>query len=298
VLRQNYEPIQLIVIDDGSNDNTEEILKKYPKAQYIKQVNAGQASARNTGLKNAKGTLIASLDSDDYWQPNFIEHCVTKLVKDNLDFVFANWTQEFNDEPSKDFLSGDTFLKRYMKKGKNNWFTLNDVQLRSLYLRACPSPSSSGLIRKSSIVSGWNEQIKIGDDWCLYLDMILSKKCSAAFTMDQLWNKQINANNIYDGRQWNEVLDLLYIKDMKIFIGRYERLLAKKELAIIKRKYIRGLVELAKHNAFRNHDFPKSLNLMKQSARVNPLFTLLAIPHVLTRGVTRHIKEFGKKTSK
>jgi hypothetical protein len=185
-----------------------------------------------------------------------------------------------------------------MKNGKDNWFNLNDAELRNLYLRACPSPSSSGLIRKSSIVSGWNEQIRIGDDWCLYLDMVLSKKCNAAFTIEQLWNKQIDANNIYDGRTWNEVLELLFIKDMKEFLGRYEKLLAKKELSIITRRYIRGLVELAKHNAFRDRDFPRSLRLMKQSVMVNPFFTLMAIPDVLTRGVNRHIKEFRKKALK
>jgi glycosyltransferase involved in cell wall biosynthesis len=298
VIKQRHEPIQLIVVDDGSEDNTKEVLKGYPQAQYILQAHAGQAAARNNGLRNAKGMFIASLDSDDYWEPDFIEHCLAKLQKDNLDFVFANWKQQWPDGKSSDFLLGDTFLKPYIRNGKDNWFNLNNTDLRNLYLRACPSPSSSGIIRKSSIVYGWNEQMKIGDDWCLYLDMVLSKKCAAAFTMEQLWSKQINANNIYDGRSRNEVLELLYIQDMQEFLQRYERLLTKDELKIITRRYIRGLVELAKHNAFRDLNLRESFKLMKQSSMINPYFTLLTIPDVLTDGVSRRIKEFRNKPSK
>jgi glycosyltransferase involved in cell wall biosynthesis len=297
VISQQYEPIQLIVVDDGSDDNTKEVLNKYPQAEYVLQVHAGQAAARNNGLKHAKGSLIASLDSDDRWSPDFIARCFAKLQEENLDFVFANWKQEWPDGKSSDFLSGDTFLKPYIKNGKDNWFNLNDAQLRDLYLRACPSPSSSGLIRKSSIVYGWNEQMKIGDDWCLYLDMVLSKKCRAAFTMQQLWSKQINANNIYDGRKRSEVLELLYIKDMQEFMQRCEQLLAKHELRIITRTYVRGLVELAKHYALRDRNLGESFRLMKQSVRINPYFTLLTIPVVLTDGVNRRIKEFRNKSS-
>jgi glycosyltransferase involved in cell wall biosynthesis len=294
-INQSYRPVELIVVDDGSSDNTKEVLKNYSEVHYIWQTNRGQAAARNFGLRNATGEFIASLDSDDSWNVDFIEICLAKLKKDNLDFVFANWKQQLPNGQTTDFLSGDTFLRPHMKNSKDNWFNLNDTELRRLYLRACPSPSSSGVIRRSSIVSGWNEQINIGDDWCLYLDMILSKKCAAAFTMDQLWNKQINANNIYDGRSRDEVLQLLYINDMQEFLLRYQQLLTKGELSIITKRYIRGLVELAKHNAIRDFNFSECFKLMRQSARVNPFFTLLTIPDVLAQGLNRHIKKFRKK---
>ncbi len=297
VISQVYTPVQLIIVDDGSADHTKEVLKNYPQAEYVLQPHAGQAAARNNGLQHAKGLFIASLDSDDHWNPDFISRCMTKLQEDDLDFVFANWKQQLPDGRSSDFLSGDTFLRPYMKNEQNHWFDLNDTQLRSLYIKACPSPSSSGMIRKSSIVHGWNDKMKIADDWCLYLDMVLSKKCRAAFTMDQLWSKQINDNNIYDGRSRHEVLELLYIKDMEEFLQRYNALITKEELHIITRRYVRGLVELAKHKAFRDLDLRGSLRLMKQSARVNPYFTLQTIPAVLTDGLSRRIKEFRDKDS-
>src|SRR5882724_11828327 len=91
VLKQTYCNFQLIISDDGSTDGTGDfILKSYPQVDYIFSNHAGQAAARNKGLSLAKATIIASLDSDDKWGPEFLETCVTKLEADNLDFVFTN----------------------------------------------------------------------------------------------------------------------------------------------------------------------------------------------------------------
>jgi len=70
ILSQSYSPIELIVIDDGSDDNTKDIIKKYGnKVQYIYQNNSGLAAARNAGLAVASGEYIAFQDSDDVWMP-------------------------------------------------------------------------------------------------------------------------------------------------------------------------------------------------------------------------------------
>src|SRR5690606_2424364 len=98
----------------------------------------------------------------------------------------------------------------FLKKAQNGWIDLPYTDLRNVYLAGCPSPSSSALIRRSSIVSGWEPDINIGDDWCMFLGMILKKECKAAFCLENLWVKSISDNNIYDGRAWNEVTELLY----------------------------------------------------------------------------------------
>src|SRR5690606_31977727 len=90
VLNQTYTNIQILVIDDGSDDHTQKTIALFPQVEYILQLHAGQAAARNNGLRNAKGSIIANLDSDDMWEPEFLMHCVTKLEDNQLDFVFAN----------------------------------------------------------------------------------------------------------------------------------------------------------------------------------------------------------------
>ena len=75
VLRQTYKGFELIVVDDGSEDGTYEELKriKDKRLKVIRQSHQGVASARNRGVSESKGELIAFLDSDDIWLPNKLE---------------------------------------------------------------------------------------------------------------------------------------------------------------------------------------------------------------------------------
>ncbi|MBP6513136.1 MAG: glycosyltransferase [Bacteroidia bacterium] len=92
VLKQTYSPIDIIVINDGSTDGTQEILNQFgSKIIVIQQKNAGQADARNHGLTIAKGKYIALLDSDDLFVPEKIEKQISFLKKGNLDMVCTNF---------------------------------------------------------------------------------------------------------------------------------------------------------------------------------------------------------------
>ncbi|RLA04013.1 MAG: glycosyltransferase family 2 protein [Gammaproteobacteria bacterium] len=77
VFSQSLPPAEVIVVDDGSTDNTREIIhRQFPDARYLFQQNKGVSGARNTGIKAASGDWIALLDSDDHWQPDKLEqHC-------------------------------------------------------------------------------------------------------------------------------------------------------------------------------------------------------------------------------
>jgi glycosyltransferase involved in cell wall biosynthesis len=71
VRKQNYEPLEIIIIDDGSTDDTEKIARGLGQdIHYLFQQNAGPASARNTGIVASRGEIIAFLDSDDFWPPD------------------------------------------------------------------------------------------------------------------------------------------------------------------------------------------------------------------------------------
>lgn len=70
VFAQDYRPIEVIVVDDGSTDDTAVVVRSFPGVRYIHQANQGPPAARNTGLANSTGELIAFLDADDRWTPN------------------------------------------------------------------------------------------------------------------------------------------------------------------------------------------------------------------------------------
>ena len=71
VLRQTAPPGEMIVVDDGSNDSTAEIVReKFPEVIYVNQANRGVSAARNTGIRISRGEWIAFLDSDDTWLPD------------------------------------------------------------------------------------------------------------------------------------------------------------------------------------------------------------------------------------
>jgi glycosyltransferase involved in cell wall biosynthesis len=82
VLQQTYPNVEVIVVDDGSKDNTQEILRAYgARIRNIRQDNAGQMVARNRGIQEARGEIITFLDSDDLWLPHCVERHVRVLQK-------------------------------------------------------------------------------------------------------------------------------------------------------------------------------------------------------------------------
>jgi len=84
VLAQTYEPVEVVVIDDGSTDDTLRILDTYGERirVYPNGANYGVAYSKNRALMLGTGSLRGILDSDDYYQPTFIERCVTELERD------------------------------------------------------------------------------------------------------------------------------------------------------------------------------------------------------------------------
>lgn len=274
--RQVYTNIQLIVVDDGSSDGTGELLRHRPGIEYIYQENGGQAAARNTGLAHAKGEIIASLDSDDYWEPLFLQKCMNAMEQYDLDFVFANWYQGDRNGELQDYLTQNPFISPFIKpyvdaKTQASWIVLPEKELRQLYLLVNPSPSSSAVMRKSSMIDGWNNKLRIGDDWGLFLDIIFRKNgCKAAFTMEKLWNKNVHEQNIFDGRSREDILEAIIADDLEL-MNVYRQFLTNDELNVLRKKYVVDTMELAKLAMTKKRNLGMSWKFACKSFREMPV---------------------------
>jgi glycosyltransferase involved in cell wall biosynthesis len=91
VLAQDYVPLELIVVDDGSNDGSAEVAKSFPQVNYLFQENAGNGAARNRAVGAATGDLFAFVDADDRFTPGKLTLQKAALDSDPaLDMVFGH----------------------------------------------------------------------------------------------------------------------------------------------------------------------------------------------------------------
>ncbi|MBI9042225.1 glycosyltransferase family 2 protein [Lutibacter sp.] len=97
VLQQTYKNWELLIIDDGSTDNSVEIIEKFSaedaRIKLIKlSINSGPAICRNTGIEKASGSFIAFLDSDDYWDENKLAIQTKTMIEGRLSFSFTGYS--------------------------------------------------------------------------------------------------------------------------------------------------------------------------------------------------------------
>lgn len=130
VINQTYKNIEIIIVDDGSNDNVEKILKDYiasKKLTLIKKKNGGPASARNIGIKYASGDLIAFLDADDIWLPEKLEKQISLVNKHKKPII--TFTRKFFLVNNKSVNENEKLYQGeiYKKLLKSNFITNSSV---------------------------------------------------------------------------------------------------------------------------------------------------------------------------
>lgn len=107
LVNQTLKNIEIIIVNDGTKDNSEEIIKKimekYPqKIVYLKKENGGLSDARNYGIPYAKGEYIAFLDSDDYVEKDIYKEMYELAKKENSDMVECDFLWEYPDKTRED----------------------------------------------------------------------------------------------------------------------------------------------------------------------------------------------------
>jgi len=167
VLAQTYPVHEIIVVDDGSTDNTKEIVTRYARrttrdVQYIYQANKGPAAARNAGLRVAKGDYIAFLDSDDLWLPEKIEKEMALFKGSNYGMVYCDMSHVVDGKP---------VYKSYLKEKGYRFFGSGDLYNGLLNENFIFTPT---VIIKTEVlkqIGYFDENYRICEDYKMWLSI-------------------------------------------------------------------------------------------------------------------------------
>lgn len=156
-LAQTYPETEIIVIDDGSTDDTPSVLKPYmPKIKYVHQQNGGISAARNRGIKESAGKYIAFLDSDDQWAPQKLAIQVAILEKDPKIGIVHNKLIIVNDAGER------VGMKPSRESGRN---------FKELIEIGGDLPTSSVITRRECFQTAglFDEHLKVMEDFEMWL---------------------------------------------------------------------------------------------------------------------------------
>lgn len=211
VLNQTFKNLEVIVIDDGSSDNTEHLVNKITdkRLKYVKlSSNKGSSNARNIGIKNANGQFISFQDSDDIFYPNKIEKQLKNIINRNsiLDFckinVIYNSTYSYlipNKRQENSILKGDIFNELI---SRGNFISTQSMLIRTNYMKKHLFDIDMPRLQDYDVILGMIPKVKISYTKEVLVDLHIQnnsitrspRKLKKAINM--LLNKKYNFNRI------------------------------------------------------------------------------------------------------
>ena len=218
VLNQTYKNLELIIVDDGSTDNTKEIIDSIndKRIVYVKQENQGASAARNKGIDLAKGKYIAFQDSDDVWHLDKLEKQINALKQNNADVVFC-----------KKFINGNLRKRKIAQWFKNGFLQKDELPIGI--------GTQTLLLKKDIMINNkFNTAIQCIEDFEI---LVRLKKNYSFFCIDEgLVDYFIQKNSV--SNEYEKILDNFekILKSNNFFLKDYSpyylELLAKKYLGI------------------------------------------------------------------
>ncbi|MFJ7498537.1 glycosyltransferase family 2 protein [Serratia grimesii] len=202
--QQDYENIEVIVVNDGSTDNTEELLSELArnnaKLKILTQKNQGQSIARNNGTAVATGEFIIFLDSDDLFDYSLVSKCVSALTSTNSDIVFFNGETFFDDAYDEKTTS---FAPKYIRNSSlcgeamcSHTFFKRSWKLKNYTVSPCMFMSKTQLVRDNPFYPGI-----VHEDNLFTTKILLSKKSTVICINDILYKRRIRNDSIMTSKK-------------------------------------------------------------------------------------------------
>ena len=238
LLVQTYSNIEILLIDDGAEDSSPQICDKFAemdkRVTAIHKENGGVSSARNEGLKRAKGQYIQFVDSDDWIAQDYTEKLVAGLEKNNSELVIGGmiFVQEENQEVRR--------LDEYTISEKQMW----EKQFGFLYKEYYLNSVWNKLFLKDKIVDSFQEDISLGEDCCFVL-AYLRNVSQMQLISDSGYYYQMGSPNSLT-KQCNmkefENAKFLYEKARSYAIHTFGKFVGKEEISYIFLQDLRRLL--------------------------------------------------------
>lgn len=173
VLAQTYNDFELLIVDDGSTDNTTEVIRSFPDTRikiHAHVENCGVAAAVNTGLRAVSGKFIAFLGSDDIWQPEKLAVQVDYLLRHpDVGGAFSDVERVMGDECVPSFLHAHhpVFMSLLAGSGFTNGSVIAQRELYLCLLQEMPVKCQAAVLRTDRVkkVGYFDETWRAGEDW-------------------------------------------------------------------------------------------------------------------------------------
>ena len=198
-LAQEYAPSEVIIVDDGSNDRTLQVVETYGhRVRYVHQANAGVSASRNRGIREAEFEWIAFLDSDDYWLPGHLKRMAAAIEATRGEAALYFSDTQLPHEASVD--------RQWRLCGLeiNGEFEFRRDAGEWALMRVQPMMLQASLIRRQAYLElgGLPEQLRTREDTLLFFKLALLYPACAVSGCGTIMNSddRIRLTQVYDGQ--------------------------------------------------------------------------------------------------
>ena len=185
VLAQDYPSVEVIVVDDGSSDDSRAVIESYgDKVRAIFQQNQGVCATRNNGVKVSRGEFVAFLDADDAWMPSKISRQMERFANPDVGLVHVGVSH----------IDGAGKVIREDVEGKEGRVASDLLLLKPVILGG-----GSGVVIRRHIfdaVGGFDTRLSTSADWELYYR--IATRCEVAFVPEALVRYRVHGSNMHN----------------------------------------------------------------------------------------------------